>query len=45
MLSGIEIFSFFVSDHLNQENFMNFVTVAIVSAIVLGHPYNIKAVF
>ena len=30
---------------INQENFMNFVAVAIVSAIVLGHPFNKRVVF
>ena len=30
---------------LNQENLMNFVGVAIVSAIVLGHSFNERVVF
>ena len=29
----------------NWENLMNFVAVAIVSAIVLGHPFNKRVVF
>ena len=28
---------------MNEENFMNFVAVAIVSAIVLGHSFNKRA--
>ena len=36
---------FFVSDYLNEENFINFVVVAIVLVIVLGHPFNKRAVF
>ena len=30
---------------MNQEFFKNFVVVAIVSAIVHGHPFNKRAVF
>ena len=30
---------------INQENFMNFVTVDFVSVIVLGHPFNKRVVF
>ena len=30
---------------LNLENLMNFVVVAIVSAIVLGHPFNKRVEF
>ena len=30
---------------ISQENLMNFVAVAIVSAIVLGHPFNKRVVF
>ena len=30
---------------INQENLMNFVAVAIVSVVVLGHPFNKRVVF
>ena len=30
---------------IDQENFINFVAVAIVSVIVLGHPFNKRVVF
>ena len=39
------IWSHYENKTFNLENFMNSVVVAIVSAIVLGHPFNNRVVF